>query len=141
MGVTVQFKAPVGPRQAPASINLVRSPTKAFGNWAHRVKALYGQVLTPSPGPETSALIPVLGGQSLFTPESAYTWSVVSPALPRVLPRQIPHNIPLLNITPAVRQLNGANIINQYPRVPRAASRVTTTPAPSFIWPVQGGKR
>jgi hypothetical protein len=144
---------------AAASFPIVSNPYQAFGNWYHRVSASLGRAIQPAMGPPTTRQPGQLSGleglpvtNSLGTNAFAPQWSVVHPALPRVLPWAggIPHGVPGLGYTVAVAQgVSGTTArttrplrdANLRPRVPVASARVTVAPRPIFSWLVQGAQR
>ena len=145
MAVLVRLGASGMPRRAaPAAMTLVSSATRATGNLAHRVTAVYGTVPVAMSGPATSREAPPgpTNGLSSAVPDMYPTWSVVRPSLPRVLPWAggIPHGIPGVTTTPV--EPSAGPVMNKPAfkrRTGAAQGRVTTAPKPTFRWVRQGG--
>ncbi len=146
MAVSVRLSSRGIPRRAaPAAFTLARTATHATGNWAHRITALYGTQMVPTPGPPTVMAIPPgpTHGHTAAVPNMYPTWSIVRPSLPRVLPWAggIPHGVPGETYTIAVANPPQDAVVKPALRVRQGGGqgRVTTNPKPTFRWVRQGG--
>jgi hypothetical protein len=125
-------------RAVAAGPTLAVTPERATGGWSHPVITVYGTDGVPTPGPSNVMAVPPgpTPGHTAAVPELYPTWSIVFPALPRLLPTcgSIPHGIPGVTYTAAVPATSPAASMRPVYRTRTGAGRgrVTTAPKPSF---------
>lgn len=146
MAVAVRLSSRGMPRRAvPAAFTLATTPMHATGGWAQRITAVFGTESVRTPGPPIVMAVPPgpTSGHSAAVPFMYPTWSIVRPALPRVLPWAggIRHGVPGQSYTLAQPYLPQGAVVKPAIKTRTGAGRgrVTTQPKPTFKWVRQGG--